>query len=136
MKTQIMIAGLIAMVALGCTPQTRGPEVGRPVTPPKAATPDFPEMLAMPDPQRENIRQTCRERWPIENMNLKTFRVRPDRDEFVVQCDGTFDGTLYQCVIRTDKNGHWINDGRTKKEPQQSAAPLPSAPAGPSEGAR
>jgi hypothetical protein len=136
MKTQIIIAGLIATVAVGCAPRAHGPEVVRSSEQSKLATPDFPEMLAMPDPPRENIRQTCRERWPVGNMNLKTFQVRPDRDEFVVKCEGSFDGQRYLCVIRTDKNGHWINDGRTKVEPQQSAAPLPSAPAGPSEGAR
>jgi hypothetical protein len=122
MKTQIMIVGLVAVLAIGCAKQASGPAFGKLPAPSKHATPDFPEMLAMPDPPRENIRQTCRERWPIGNMNLKTFHVRPDRDEFVVQCDGTFDGELYRCVIRTDKNGHWINDGRTKIVSQQTPA--------------
>ncbi len=105
MKTQIPMAGLIAAVAIGCAAQTRGPAGERPASPPEAATPGFPEMLAMPDPPRESIRRVCRERWPIANMNLKTFRVTPERDEFVVRCEGTFGGERYQCVIRTDKNG-------------------------------
>ncbi len=89
-----------------------------PVRPDQSATsPEIPYLLALPDPPRENIRKTCRHRWQVQDMKLNTFQVRPDRNEYVVECDGIIDGELYHCVIRTDSTGNWINDGRTRKTP-------------------
>ena len=116
MKTLIIITVAMLSITSGCGPNPRGLGTSSP-SEPSIAPPDIPQLLAMPNPPRENIRRTCRERWVIKNMNMKTFSVRPDRDEFVIQCDGIIDGELRQCVIRTDSNGNWINDGNTKKNP-------------------
>jgi hypothetical protein len=116
MRIRFIVLGLAIALTSGCV--SKPPQVPVHESPTRAdPNPGIPQMIAMPDPPRENIRQTCRERWPIEKMNMKTFHVKPDGDEFVIRCEGTFDGEVYQCVIRTDSQGHWINDGRTKKNP-------------------
>jgi len=116
MRILFTVLWLTVLLSAGCAPKSAQVPVQQSSTR-VDPNPGIPQMIAMPDPPRENIRRTCSERWPIEKMNMKTFHVKPDRDEFVVQCDGLFDGELYRCVIRTDSQGHWINDGRTKKNP-------------------
>jgi hypothetical protein len=45
-----------------------------------------------------------------------TFNIIQDGNEYLILCDGFLDEKLYLFLIRTDKNGNWINDGRTLKD--------------------
>ena len=115
MKTlSLLLVTELAMV--GCSRS----QMDTPSSPPeilKKASVLFPDTPSIDDAVYENIQQTCTERWNLEKMKMATFAVRPDRGEFVVECDGTVDGELYHCVIRANSEGGWINDGRTKKNP-------------------
>ena len=53
----------------------------------------------------------------VETLLPILFEAIPDRDGYLIKCDGIEDDELYHFVIRVDSNGNWINDGRTKKTP-------------------
>lgn len=74
----------------------------------------FPQMPSLDARVYENIQQACRERWHLDAMRMETFTVVPDRDGYLVKCEGVDDDELYLCTIRVDGNGKWINDGRVK----------------------
>jgi hypothetical protein len=59
------------------------------------------------------IKNTCRTRWDLSQMIDSTFQIIDYEDEFSVHCDGISDEQLYHFVIRTDKDGEWINDNKT-----------------------
>lgn len=61
----------------------------------------------------DEIKKTCETYWDLNIMIDTTFEIIRDGDEFSVHCDGNLGGHLYHFVIRTDKYGKWINDGRT-----------------------
>ena len=61
----------------------------------------------------DEIKKTCETYWDLNIMIDTTFEIISDGDEFSVHCDGNLGGHLYHFVIRTDKYGKWINDGRT-----------------------
>lgn len=115
MRALALVVMLLLVVA-GCAP-TPGEE---PCAPPGASDTPFVLFPALPgiDPSAyENIRQTCAERWSMEDMQMETFSVRPDRDEYLVECDGLVEGELYRLVLRVDSQGEWINDGRRDRPP-------------------
>jgi len=104
------------LIVAGCSQ----PSTETPLSPPetsKTVSVKFPDLPELDDTVYKNIRQTCAERWNLKNMKIDTFKVRSDRDEFVIECDETAEGTLYRCVIRATSEGKWINDGRSKKNP-------------------
>ncbi len=77
----------------------------------------FPDLPAIDLAVYKNIKKTCLRRWDMKKMKMDTFNVRPERNEYVVDCDGIFEGELYSCVIRANSEGKWINDGRGKRNP-------------------
>ena len=83
----------------------------------RTASAIFPELPSIDRTVYEQIQKTCSERWQLDKMKMDTFNVRPDRDEYVVECEEIVDGELYRCVIRVNSAGEWINDGRGKKTP-------------------
>lgn len=83
----------------------------------KETTSVFPDMPSIDNTVYENIKKTCAQCWQLEKMKMDTFKVVPQGDEYVVECDGIVDGELYRSVIRANASGQWINDGRAKKNP-------------------
>jgi hypothetical protein len=59
------------------------------------------------------IRKTCGIYWDLSTMIDSTFEILIYPDGYAIQCDGTINEQLYQFVIRVDKEGKWINDGRS-----------------------
>jgi len=125
-KMTLFLPMLMILSFAGCLP-----DQPTPLTPPPDFTPHsplsgqkesmtaaaFPDMPSLDVTVYSNIKETCRERWQIEMMKMDTFKVVPDRDAYLVECEGVEDGELYSCTIRVDRNGKWINDGRIKKTP-------------------
>jgi nitrous oxide reductase accessory protein NosL len=112
----VMLALAIALLTAGCAPRNQN---ATPATPAQAqdSRSTFPSLPLVDRTVYKNIQQTCAERWTLENMKMDTFTVSPDRDDYLVTCEGVEDGELYHCTIRVDGNGKWINDGRIKKTP-------------------
>ena len=112
----IVLAATVAMLMAGCAEQTQD---ATPATPSQTgeALSIFPDIPSVDKTVYDNIKKTCGERWQLEKMQMDTFEVILDRDGYLVKCDGIEDDELYQFVIRVDRNGNWINDGRTKKTP-------------------
>lgn len=74
---------------------------------------NFPENNYIDSNIYNEIKITCETYWDLSNMIDSTFKIIKDGDEYSIQCDGYFDEQLYHFVIRADKNGKWISDGRT-----------------------
>lgn len=47
-------------------------------------------------------------------MTDTTFEIINYGDKYTSQCNGFINEKLYHFVIRADKDGKWINDGRTE----------------------
>ena len=77
----------------------------------------FPEIDFIDSDVYDEIKKTCRTYWDLTKMIDDTFEITKDVDEYSINCDGYSEGKLYHFVIRVDKNGKWINDGRTLKNP-------------------
>ena len=117
MKTLIFVlATTVALLTAGCAVQS---QEAAPATPSQTGEglSVFPDVPSIDRTVYDNIKQTCGERWQLDKMKMDTFELIPDRDGYVVKCDGIEDDELYHYVIRVDTNGNWINDGRTKKTP-------------------
>jgi hypothetical protein len=112
----IMLAATVALLTVGCAEQTQD---ATPATPSQTgeALSTFPDLPSVDKTVYDNIKKTCGERWQLEKMKMDTFEVIPDRDGYLVKCDGIEDDELYHFVIRVGSNGNWINDGRTKETP-------------------
>ena len=76
----------------------------------------FPEITNIDSSVYNEIKITCEKYWDLGKMIDSTFVIKTEGDEYVVQCEGYSENKLYIFVIRVDKNGKWINDGRTLKE--------------------
>ena len=76
---------------------------------------NFPELNNIDQDVYNTIKQTCAIYWDLNEMIDGTFKIIKDNNEYAVHCDGYLDGELYEFVIRVDKNGEWINDGRSLK---------------------
>jgi hypothetical protein len=76
----------------------------------------FPKTDTLDAQVYNQIKITCEIYWDLSKMIDSTFEIIKDGDEYIIQCDGIIEGQLYRFVIRVDKNGKWINDGRSKKE--------------------
>ena len=115
MKTMSLLL-MIAILFAGCarspnnTPSSTSADAIQTVV-------EFPVLPSIDNAVYTQIKKTCGERWQLENMNMDTFTVVPDRGEYLVKCDGVVDGEIYHCTIRVDGDGNWINDGRTKNTP-------------------
>ncbi len=112
MSVLIMIAILFA----GCARSPNNAPSSTPAHPIKTFA-EFPALPSIDNTVYAQIKKTCGVRWQLENMKMDTFTVVPDRDKYLVKCDGVEDGEIYRCTIRVDGDGNWINDGRTKKTP-------------------
>jgi hypothetical protein len=77
---------------------------------------NFPEIAYIDSTIYEVIKVTCDKYWDLNKMIDSTFKVLVEGDEYVIQCDGYVDNQLYLFVIRVDKNGKWINDGRSVRK--------------------
>ncbi|MBC8182645.1 hypothetical protein H8E88_16215 [candidate division KSB1 bacterium] len=77
----------------------------------------FPKIDWIDQSVYNQIKETCRTYWDLNQMIAKTFEIRKDSMEYTIQCDGYLKGNLYIFAIRVDKNGNWLNDGRTLKNP-------------------
>ena len=77
----------------------------------------FPDISSINTNVYAEIKKTCNERWDLDQMNEDTFEIIKDNDEYVINCDGYIESALYKFTIRTDKNGKWINDGCSLKNP-------------------
>jgi hypothetical protein len=77
---------------------------------------NFPKIDNVDSIVYNEIKKTCETYWDLSKMIATTFEVVKEGEEYVIQCDGYLDGQLYRFVIRVDKNGKWINDGRSIKE--------------------
>ena len=73
----------------------------------------FPSIENINTEVYNEIKKTCETYWDLNIMIDTTFEIIGDGDEFSVHCDGIIDGQFYHFVIRTDKYGKWINDGRS-----------------------
>jgi len=76
----------------------------------------FPEISSIDSAIYDEIKKTCRTYWDLDEMIKDTFEIRKDDTEYSIHCDGYSEGKLYHFVIRVDKNGKWINDGRSLKK--------------------
>ena len=76
----------------------------------------FPEINSIDSAIYDEIKETCRTYWDLNEMIKDTFEIRKDKTEYSIHCDGYSEGKLYHFVIRVDKNGKWINDGRSLKK--------------------
>jgi hypothetical protein len=76
---------------------------------------NFPEITNIDSSVYNEIKKTCEKYWDLDKMIDTTFKIIAEGDEYVVQCEGYLDGKLYLFIIRVDKNGKWINDGRSPK---------------------
>ena len=76
----------------------------------------FPDRYNSNQTVYNQIKQTCAERWDLSQMIDNTFEIIQDNDEYLLHCDGYSEGKLYHFVIRVDKYGIWINDGKSLKE--------------------
>ena len=76
----------------------------------------FPEINSIDSAIYYEIKKTCRTYWDLDEMIKDTFEIRKDDTEYSIHCDGYSEGKLYHFVIRVDKNGKWINDGRSLKQ--------------------
>lgn len=74
---------------------------------------NFPSIENIDTQVYDEIKKTCETYWDLNSMIDTTFEIISDGDEFSIHCDGIIDGQLYHFVIRTDKHGKWINDGRS-----------------------
>jgi len=74
---------------------------------------NFPKINSIDSNVYDEIKITCEKYWDLNNMEDSTFEIYQDGDEYSVECEGYFEDQLYHFVIRVDKNGKWINDGRT-----------------------
>lgn len=74
---------------------------------------NFPSIENIDTQVYDEIKKTCETCWDLNIMIDTTFEIISEGDEFSVHCDGNLDGQLYHFVIRTDKYGKWINDGRS-----------------------
>jgi hypothetical protein len=112
----LFLSVVMAIVIAGCTrPPAEAPS-SRSVTRKKASV-SFPAFPSIDSVVYNNMQQTCAEYWDLDNMKMDTFTVRPEGDEFLVECDGIVEGELYHCVIRANFVGKAINTGRTKTIP-------------------
>ncbi len=112
----IMLAATVSLLTAGCADQTQDAMPATPSQTGKALS-TFPDLPSVDDTVYDNIKKTCGERWQLEKMKMDTFEVIPDKDGYLVKCNGYENNQLYHFVIRVDSNGNWINDGRTKKTP-------------------
>ena len=78
---------------------------------------NFPEIDFIDSDVYAEIKETCRTYWDLSKMIDDTFEIKKYEDEYSIHCDGYSEGKLYHFVIRVDKNGKWINDGRSLKIP-------------------
>ena len=76
----------------------------------------FPEISSIDSAIYDEIKKTCRTYWNVDEMIKDTFEIRKNDTEYSIHCDGYSEGKLYHFVIRVDKNGKWINDGRSLKK--------------------
>jgi hypothetical protein len=76
----------------------------------------FPEISSIDSAIYDEIKETCRTYWNLDEMIKDTFEIRKDKTEYSIHCDGYSEGELYHFVVRVDKNGKWINDGRSLKK--------------------
>lgn len=76
----------------------------------------FPEIDNIDSHVYQEIKITCETYWDLSRMIDSTFEIVKDGDEYAIHCEGNIDGELYQFVIRVDKEGKWVNDGRSLKE--------------------
>ena len=106
---------MLVLVLVGCADSDSNKLAGPPPVIQPKLTVSFPEMSSIDSSVYKNIQKTCSERWNLKKMKMDTFNVRPDQDEFVVECDRIEEGKLYRWVIRANSEGKWINDGRAKK---------------------
>ena len=107
---------MVAILFAGCAPSPSNAPSSTPVDRIKTFA-TFPALPSIDNTVYAQIKKTCGARWQLENMKMETFTVAPDRDEYLVKCDGVVDGDIYRCTIRVDGDGNWINDGRTKNTP-------------------
>lgn len=77
---------------------------------------NFPEITNIDSSVYNEIKITCETYWDLSKMIDTTFQIKVEGDEYVVQCEGYIEDLRYIFVIRVDKNGQWINDGRILKE--------------------
>lgn len=77
---------------------------------------NFPEITNIDSSVYNEIKLTCEKYWDLDKMIDSTFEIKAEGDEYIIQCEGYLDNQLYVFVIRVDKNGRWINDGRSLKE--------------------
>ena len=112
----IILVTAVTLLTAGCAVQTQDATPATPSQTGEAAS-IFPNLPLVDKTVYDNIKKTCGERWQLEKMKMDTFEVIPDRDGYLVKCDGIEDDELYHFVIRVDSNGNWINDGRTKQTP-------------------
>jgi len=75
----------------------------------------FPEINSIDSVIYDEIKETCRTYWDLNEMTKDSFEIRKDKMEYLIHCDGYSEGKFYHFVIRVDKNGKWINDGRSLK---------------------
>ena len=78
---------------------------------------NFPEIDFIDSDVYAEIKETCRTYWDLSKMIDDTFEIKKAGDEYSVHCDGNSEGKLYHFIIRVDKDGKWINDGRSLKVP-------------------
>lgn len=76
----------------------------------------FPEIDNIDSQVYDEMKLTCETYWDLSIMIDSTFEIIKDGEEYAIHCDGIIDGVLYQFVIRVDKEGRWINDGRAIKD--------------------
>lgn len=64
------------------------------------------------------IKETCRTYWDLNNMIADAFEIKKkERIGYVIDCDGYLEGKLYHFGILVDKNGKWLNGWYTLKSP-------------------